>query len=304
MPESENLGRIFDIQRYSINDGPGIRTTIFFKGCPLSCLWCDNPESQSPFPQLLFYPSLCARCYQCAAVCPTQATTVGGDGAIQIDRDKCISCGKCTTVCSAEARVISGKLMKVEDVIEIVKKDSLFYRNSGGGVTASGGEPTSQPQFLKELLIRCHQCGFHTAMETCGYVPWETLEGFLEHVDLFLYDIKHMNPHRHKELTGVDNTLILENARRLAAKKKQLIIRFPLIPGYNDSIENLEATKRFVYELGVEKLDLVPYHQLGISKYQRLGWDYQLIQVLSYKEEDVEAIRKRLEAYNFTVSIA
>ena len=302
--KSSLMGMIFDIQRFSINDGPGIRTTVFFKGCPLTCLWCDNPESQKSQPQLLYFDLLCVKCYRCVAACPTGATTMAADGSIAIDRELCEACGTCVQECTSEARAISGKLMTVDEVLDIVKKDSLFYRNSGGGVTASGGEPTSQPVFLEEFFKRCQEGGLHTTLDTCGYVRWEVLERVLEHVDLVLLDIKHMDPATHIALTGVDNKLILENAKKIVEKGKPVILRLPLIPGCNDSEENIKAVAEFAVQIGARRLDVVPYHELGTKKYERLGLEYKLSGVKPYKEEQVAAIKQKFESYGLDVSIA
>jgi pyruvate formate lyase activating enzyme len=297
-------GWIFDIQRYAVNDGPGIRTTAFLKGCPLRCLWCDNPESQDMHPQLLHFENLCVRCYRCVAACPTGATTVNSDGAIEIDRDICTACGTCVEACLSDARAISGRAVTPTEVVDIVKSDSLFYRNSGGGVTASGGEPTHQPAFLMEFLSECQKAGLDTALDTCGYVRWEVLQEILENVDLVLFDIKHPDPARHKELTGVDNALILENVRRISDLGKPLIVRLPLVPGCNDSKEVLKDTAELLTRLNLVRVDIAPYHQLGIAKYQRLGRVYALDGVQPFKMEQIEAIRKCLEAYGLEVDIA
>ncbi len=296
-------GQIFDIQRYSVNDGPGIRTIVFLKGCPLRCLWCCNPESQKPLPQLFYFGSLCTRCYRCVNVCPTGATSKAADGSIIIDRQLCQVCGKCVAECPSEARVITGKTMTVEEVLEVVKKDAIFYRNSDGGVTLSGGEPTSQPEFSKELLRRCQESGLDTAIETSGYVDWQKLKEILEYVDLVLFDIKHMDSSNHRQLTGVGNELILANAARIAGEGKPLIIRVPLIPGCNDSEENIEALIAFMKKLRLSRVDLLPYHRLGVGKYERLGMEYDLKELESYKEERSEVIKKRLEAKGLQATI-
>jgi glycyl-radical enzyme activating protein len=296
-------GWVFNIQRYSIQDGPGIRTTVFLNGCPLRCLWCSNPESQGAPPSLFYFDSLCVRCYRCVEACPTGATSIAPDGSIKIDRTRCERCGKCAEVCPNEARVMSGKLMTVDEVLEVVKKDALFYKNSGGGITASGGEPTHQPEFLLEFFKGCQNSGFHTCLDTTGYVRWEIFEGILEYTDLVLYDIKHMNPERHKELTGVDNRIILLNAEKIAKKGIPLIIRVPLIPGGNDSPENLETLGKYVAKLGTHKLDLLPYHQFGVKKYERLGMEYKMGDIKPYQKEQVELIKKTLESYGLEVSI-
>ena len=255
-------------------------------------------------PELLYFDSLCTRCHRCVAACPNGATTVDADGAIRIDRSRCKACGKCVEACLSEARFMSGKLMRVEEVLEIVRADSLFYKNSGGGVTASGGEPTAQPAFLLQFLKGCQRLGFDTCLDTCGYVPWETLEEILEYVDLVLYDIKHMNPIRHIELTGVDNQLILDNARRIVEKGIPLIVRVPLIPGCNDSNENMEALGRFTAQLGnSRRLDLLPYHQLGIKKFDRLGRRYMLEDIQLFKKAEVDEKVRLLGSYGLKVEV-
>lgn len=296
-------GWVFDIQRYSINDGPGIRTTVFLKGCPLGCLWCDNPESQDKMPELLYLPSLCINCQRCVAVCPNGATTVGTNGLIQIDRSLCQVCGKCVEVCPTGARVIVGELMTVEEVFQVVSKDTLFYRNSGGGVTTSGGEPTHQPEFLKALHTRCQEAGLHTALDTCGLVEWKTLEEVLEHVDLVLFDLKHMDSEAHRNLTGVGNEIILENLER-TTKHKLVVVRIPLIPGYTDSRTNIEASGQFLSRIGASRVDVVPYHQLGVGKYTRLGKQYALSDVETISDERTEICIQILERYGLQVDVA
>jgi len=294
---------IFDIQRYSIQDGPGIRTTVFFKGCPLRCAWCQNPESQNAYPELMFGESLCVCCYRCVEACPTGATQINDNGEIEIDRMKCRACGECVQVCQSDARRISGKVMSVEEVLGIVKRDELFYRNSGGGVTASGGESTQQPEFLKELFQRCHECGIDTALDTCGYVKWEVLEPIIEHVDLFLFDIKAIDTELHKRFTGVGNTLILDNARRIATMDKAIIIRVPIIRGYNDSDEHIKAVAEFMQENGLKRLDLMSYQQLGEGKYEQLGRKCSLRGTQLFDEEEIEAIRENFAAYGLDVGV-
>ncbi len=296
-------GCIFDIQRFSIQDGPGIRTTVFFKGCPLSCLWCSNPESQLNSPQLLFFQHLCTRCYKCVSVCPNQANRVLEDGSVELDRSLCSTCGKCVDACFAKARHISGTLMTVDEVLEIVEKDTIFYRNSGGGMTASGGEATSQPDFLTALFTEAHNHGFHTTLDTCGYTQWPVLERVLEHTDLVLFDIKHLDSIFHKKLTGVSNDLILENAKKIGRKKVQLILRVPLIPGYNDSEENIEGIGKLAVELKSVEVNLLPYHRLGISKTQALGREYKLKHVPLLKDEDVKKIADTIRSCGVPVKI-
>lgn len=307
VPETSDIlvsGWVFDIQRYSINDGPGIRTTVFFKGCPLTCLWCDNPESQYSFPQLLFFDSLCTKCLNCVKVCPTGASSSNSNGNIHIDRNLCKAFGTCVEACLSKARAISGKLMTVTEVFEIIKQDELFYRNSGGGVTASGGEPTSQSEFLLELFKKCQEYGFHTTLDTCGYVEWRVLGRILRYTDLVLLDIKNMNTQKHIELTGVDNSLILENAKRMVEQEKPIRIRVPLIPGCNDSEENIKATCEFVKTLGLREVDILPYHPLGAKKYRSVGREYGLSYASLYSDAQVEAIKRIFESYDLLVTIA
>lgn len=296
-------GCVFNIERFATRDGPGIRTTVFFKGCPLRCLWCANPESMKPFPQLLFFETLCQRCHKCVAACPTKATTVGAEGQILIDRSLCKACGECVKVCLPKAREISGQVMTVEEVLEEVKKDAVFYQNSGGGATASGGEPLHQPEFLHELFRRCRQSAIHTCLDTTGLARPEVLQGILEHTNLVLYDIKHMDPERHKDLTGVDNTLILDNARMIAAQGKPMIIRVPLIPEHNDSEENMKATAEFLSELGQTRIDLLPYHSLGKAKYERLGIEYELSQLQPHDSDQIKKIKELLESLGLEVGV-
>ena len=296
-------GWVFNIQRYSIQDGPGIRTTVFLKGCPLTCHWCSNPESQVLHPELLYFDTQCAGCHRCLEACPHGATVLNSDGRILIDRKRCEVCGACVDTCLSGARIISGKLMTTDDVVDVVEKDSLFYRNSNGGVTFSGGEPTYQPDFLLELLRDCQRAGFHTCLDTCGHIQWRVLEEILEYVDLVLFDIKHTDPERHRELTGVDNRLIFDNVKKIAKMSKETIVRVPLLAGINDSEENINALGSFMCELSIKRVDLLPYHKLGVKKYERLGKEYKLEELRSFKREVVDDIRGILENYGLEVDV-
>jgi pyruvate formate lyase activating enzyme len=265
-------GTIFNIQGYSIHDGPGIRTTVFLKGCPLRCLWCQNPESHSPAPELLFSSEKCAACGKCIQACPEGAAYIYGKTSAT-DRSRCKGAGACAKVCPNEARTMIGRRVTADEVFQEVSADSIFYRDSGGGVTLSGGEPLAQPEFAISILEKCKSAGFHTVLDTCGYSPWPVLEDVLRHVDLVLYDFKHMDAAEHRKITGVPNDLILENARRIHNDlAKPMLARIPLIPGLNDSPENLRNTARFISEelCTAVPVHILPYHGLGKAKWERL----------------------------------
>ena len=252
-------GKIFDIQRFSVSDGPGIRTTVFFKGCNLRCVWCHNPESQSSASEMLFYKNKCVNCGKCKELCANSL-------------EKCSLCGKCIIECQAEARTIAGKEYTADEVVRELVKDKRLYENSGGGVTFSGGECMLQTDFLTELLKRCKEEGLHTAVDTAGHIPFEYFERIMPYTDLFLYDVKCFDAEIHKRYTGVTNELILENLTKLLATDKSVYIRIPVIEGINDSAEEMKRIKSFLDEHGApENIELLPYHALGESKYEALG---------------------------------
>jgi pyruvate formate lyase activating enzyme len=289
-------GFVFDIQRYSVHDGPGIRTTVFLKGCPLTCFWCQNPESQKKRPEVLLNKSTCKLCGRCVHVCIPGANSLSGKFSI-IDRDKCVGCGKCVEVCPSQSRTLIGKSMTVDEVMDEVLRDKKFYENSGGGVTLSGGDPITQPEFALQLLQNCKGHGLHTAIETCGLTSWPTLEGLFAYTDLFLYDIKCLDPVKHQNTTGRPNRLILENAKKIA-KRKTMRVRIPLVPGFNDSAEDIRAILSFVKDelkLSLLNIDLLPYNKLGEGKYERLDRDGARPSLESQSEEQIgtlEAIIK------------
>lgn len=265
-------GILFNIQGYCIHDGPGIRTSVFLKGCPLRCLWCQNPESHSFHPELLFVEERCTGCGRCVEVCPEKAIRLRGKTS-QTDRALCKSTGLCAKACPNGARTILGRRAAAAEVFKEIAADSLFYQESGGGITLSGGEPLAQPEFASSILKKCREAGFHTALDTCGYANWTTAVEVMRYVSLVLFDFKHMNPELHKKFTGVSNELILENARKIHHELSiPMRARVTLVPGHNDSPENLEAIARFVaQELSKEiPVHLISYHRLGEAKWERL----------------------------------
>ena len=270
----ENNGLIFNIQKFSIHDGEGIRTLIFMKGCPLRCLWCCNPESQSFEEELLFVRTKCIGCGICVEACPEHAISKEG---FMIDREKCTVCGGCAGACVANSKKKVGKWIKRSEIVEEIEKDRIIYKNSGGGVTIGGGEPVCQPEFVGALLKECQLLSINTAIETCGYGEWDRIKGIFDYLDQIFMDLKCMDPKQHKKLTGVNNELILQNAKNIASLKKNVTFRLPLIPGCNDSEENVKATARFVSTLGNNvKLEILGYHRLGEDKFKWMDRDYAL----------------------------
>jgi len=268
---------VSNIQRLSLDDGPGIRTTVFLKGCPLRCRWCHNPECIAPRRQLLHYAAQCAGCGSCAKVCPEGVFAMedAGDGGTVsriIARERCTFCGKCIDFCPKAAITTAGKEYTVDGLKSVLLRDANFYRNSGGGVTLSGGEPLLQGDFTLEMLMALKQAGIHTAVDTCGYVPYEQFEKVIEYTDLFLFDIKTVDPKLHRELTGHGNGLILENYKRLCASGVRIWVRMPLVAGVNDG--EAEKTAALLKEYPAELVELLPYHAYGVSKYESLGMEY------------------------------
>ena len=293
---SLNAGTVFDIRRYSIHDGPGIRTTVFLKGCALSCWWCHNPESQATGPEAVLHEGRCIRCGACANACPHGAVA-WVDGAPVTDRSRCEACGTCTLECHAEAREIAGRTMTVEQVLAVVERDRPFYDESRGGLTLSGGEPLLQPHFSADLLAAAKRQGLHTVLDTCGHTSWESFERLRGDVDLFLYDLKLVDAARHKHYTGVSNDRILANLRRLSELGHRIVLRIPVVPGVTDDAENVLAVRTFAASLPqLARIDLLPYHRIGIGKYQRLDRTYQLPHTESPTRERMDEIASFMAA--------
>jgi len=286
-----NMGLIFNIQRFSIADGPGIRTTVFMKGCPLHCAWCHNPEGQLSSPELVWHDMRCIGARECLRVCPEDALTLTREG-MSIERKNCNACGECVRACPSAALEVMGRNWSAEELMAEILKDEVFYETSSGGVTFSGGEPMMQVDFLTEVLPKCRQNRLHVALDTCGATSWESFERVLPWVNLVLYDLKIMDANRHKASTGVDNSLILENARRLADRRVPMWIRTPVIPGYTNDYENITAIARFIREElpTVERWDLLAYTNLGKPKYARLDRKYQLAQAPLLSRNEIESV--------------
>ncbi len=299
-------GRIFNIQRFSVQDGPGIRTAVFVKGCPLRCPWCCNPESQNTFLEVGHINSLCNQCGKCLEVCEPKAISILSDTekGVQIDRDKCTNCGKCVPACVYNAMRLFGEELSLEELLDELSKDSLYYRNSGGGITVSGGEVLHRPKHTAAILKAAQEMGYHTAIETSGYgtsAAWDTV---LEYLDLVLYDLKIMDPARHLEVTGVPNGPILANARKVRESGVPMIIRVPLIPTLTDTEENIREIARFVKELDPGlTVNLLPYHRFGMNKYNMLDREYKLPDLEPIPEEDLHDILSYFEASGLNCEI-
>jgi pyruvate formate lyase activating enzyme len=313
---------IFDIRRYSINDGPGIRITIFMKGCPLKCQWCHNPESQSPEVQKLYTTSKCIGAQDCIEVCPNNALTLTPEGIVT-DTSVCKLCGKCAEACPSKAIEMSGKLYGVDDLMQIIERERVHIEHSGGGVTFSGGEPLMHPEFLIEMLKACGEKGFHRAVDTCGFASTETLLKVAKHTNLFLYDMKMINPVQHKKWTGVDNRLILKNLKILAETGAHINIRIPFIKNVNDGVEEVTKMAEFVSELqsinrGLETLstdkagatpkqkilvNLLPYHNIASGKYKKLEMFYNSGEMDEPTAADLKTAAEIFGKYGIEVEI-
>jgi pyruvate formate lyase activating enzyme len=300
-------GVIFNIQGYSIHDGPGIRTIIFIKGCPLRCLWCDNPESQNSYIEVEFFQDKCIQCGQCLTVCDYGAINedVLCDPALKIDRLLCKQSFTCADICPTQALSRSGEVYTVSKLMEQVLKDAPFWRRSGGGITLSGGDPLAQPLFSRGIFQECYNRNIHTAIETTGYATTQTYLHVIELVDLILFDLKHMDSDVHKQLCGVPNDLILANLKESVEMEKAVIIRVPSIPNYNLTPSNITATVQLAKELGIQNIHFLPFHQLGKDKYARLGRDYTLnnLQTLSYTDQQILRAVEIAQSYGLTAQV-
>ncbi len=297
-----NRGMIMNIQKYSVHDGPGIRTTVFLKGCPLNCWWCHNPESQNIDFQIMYFKDRCTGCGICEKRCPENAIEIK-DGKAIIDHEICTLCGKCEDFCPNEARKFVGKYMTTTELMKEIKKDEIFYEESGGGVTFSGGEPLVQIDFLQNMLKLCKEEEIHTTVDTSGYSKWENIEKIIDYTDLFLYDIKIMDDYRHNKYMGVSNKVILENLKRLSQAGSNIYVRIPIIKGVNDDIENIQSTIEFLKDINILQVNLLPYHKMGMEKYDRLSMDYRLTGDEKPSEEVMNSLLKKFKILNKRIKI-
>ena len=296
-------GIVFDIKKYSIHDGPGIRTTVFLKGCHLNCAWCHNPEGISPLSEILFFENRCISCLDCVEACPYQAISFV-DGQRIHDPDLCQGCGTCADICPAEATTIAGTQMTVAEVVSEIETDVIYYDQSGGGTTFSGGEPLYQVAYLEALLEACKDRGIHTVVDTSGHVPFENIDRIRSLVDLFLYDVKLMDSERHLQNTGVPNQRILNNLVSLGQTGARIIARIPIIPGINDDQDNLDKTGRFLASLGtLQDINILPYHRAATEKYNRMNNTYPLTEIKPPSGDHMAQIAEHLESFGLSVSI-
>lgn len=294
---------VFNIQKYSIHDGDGIRTTIFFKGCPMTCKWCHNPESQSYKPAMMHNTEKCTECGSCVQNCPQQAISFE-DGKLKTQNDKCDLCETCVDTCINNVREKVGKNYSIAEVMKEIEKDKMFYEQSKGGITLSGGEVMTQDMdYILKILKKCHRMGYSVNIDTCGHANFENFEKILPYVDTFLYDIKHMDDKIHKEITGQGNFLVLDNLKKLSERGAKLRIRMPLVEGVNSDDENIDRTIEFLKNINVLSINLLPYHNTGKSKYERMGKAYEGDMYEAPDSERMESIRAKFQANNFSTKI-
>ncbi len=300
----EARGEVASIKRYMVHDGPGIRSVVFLKGCPLRCLWCSSPQTWSESKNVIYRAKKCIACGSCIPACQEMALSSSASGGVSVDRGRCTQCGKCVEACPTAAIDFDSRTMSVSEVMQVLERDHAYYAQSGGGVTFSGGEPTLQSTFLLGLLKACKAAGIHTAIETTGCVERGVLEGLLPWIDLMLYDVKHLDPVRHEELTGKRNETILANLDRIAAAGTPAItIHVPLIPGHNDSDQFLDALARYLQRVGILDVEFLPFHKLGSHEYDEMGQRYPLEELEGIPVGRMTAIQERFRALGFRVAM-
>ena len=305
-PDLSVEGMLLDIDKFSVHDGPGIRTTIFLKGCPLSCVWCHSPESQSVKSEIIYQNERCTGCWLCLGVCPEKALSKSDNidqSIVVLNRDSCTACGLCLEVCFPKALRSAGRITTVAEVISIIEKDKLFFQSSGGGMTLSGGEPARQAEFSYNLLLACQDLGIHTALETTGYARWQVISALAEVTDLLLYDVKFINSRNHRELTGVPNQMILKNLELLVKEGHEVQVRVPCIPGINDSAQQLEDIAATVADMGVANIVLLPYNSAAGAKYEWIDKEYGLAQRDSQDEKYMLSLSDICHAKGLKVTV-
>lgn len=296
-------GRVFDVKRYSLHDGPGIRTTVFMQGCPLSCWWCHNPESQSVSPTMHYQRDSCLGCEACVETCDEHALSLTRDG-IQRDDNLCRTCGECAEACPSESRELIGRQVSLQEVLLEVEKDRLYYDETGGGVTFSGGEPLAQAEFLIELLRACGERDLHRVVDTSGLAATQTILKVAAHTDLFLFDLKFMDDQRHCQTTGVSNQAILNNLRALDAEGHAVRVRVPVIPGVNDHLQNFKEMADFLAPLKhVRQVDLLPFHPSAREKHRKFGMPWKLNGATELAPERLDEFAAALQGPNLRVEI-